>query len=490
MGGTMGDYINTLQNFLPLGATILELQQPQKRAAILLADIDGDQMDELIGAYRYEQQNYIILLKKHDNQWLPLKHIDGKGNGISDLRVAPVTENWVNTLIVGWRIDNMRSQLDLLQWTNGGIIRLPTNNVIYSKLEVEDMPDYYGKDGQYELAIWVHDTGDAYKVDVYRFSEGELVRAKDVYPYYFKKVAAYYEKLLQTNDFSYYWYYLSDAQRKAGNLEQNLTSIDKALSFRSPYPSKEQLLDKKQQVLSRLTHARTNGQTVIDKKRGDITGDSFRETVYLTGSMTEKSSYWEDITLNILNKKVDLYEGFSLKETVGYNPRLFLGDFTGNQLDDILVLIDTGESEGTIKAYLFSFLEGEMRQVFDSEEYNDTTDYKINYQDQYKVTIVSSHPKKKYTLDLMYKEKEYLMEIYDENGALKEPIEGWVEPISGLYPIDFAGDDVYGLVVLQEIAGRYQSEVLGYVQNILRWNGREFITERQSVIIFGENIEP
>ncbi len=90
----------------------------------------------------------------------------------------------------------------------------------------------------------------------------------------------------------------------------------------------------------------------------------------------------------------------------------------------------------------------------------------------------------------MYKEKEYLMEIYDENGALKEPIEGWVEPISGLYPIDFAGDDVYGLVVLQEIAGRYQSEVLGYVQNILRWNGREFITERQSVIIFGENIEP
>ncbi len=447
-------------------------------------------MDELIGAYRYEEQNYILILKKHDSQWLPLKHIEGKGHGISDLRVAPITENWVNTLIVGWKIDNMRSQLDLLQWTNGGILRLPTNNVVYSKLEVEDMPDHYGKDGQYELAIWIHDTGDAYKVDVYRFSEGELVRAKDVYPYYFKKVAAYYEKLLQTNDFSYYWYYLSDAQRKAGNLEQNLTSIDKALSFRSPYPSKEQLLDKKQQVLSRLTHARTNGQTVIDKKRGDITGDSFRETVYLTGSMTERSSYWEDITLNILNKKVDLYEGFSLKETVGYNPRLFLGDFTGNQLDDILVVIDTGEGAGTVNAYLFTFLEGQMRQVFDAEEFNDTTDYKINYQDQHKVTIVSSVPQKKYTLDLMYKDKEYLTEIYDENGVLKEAIEGWVEPISGLYPIDFAGDGIYELVALQEIAGRYHAEALGYVQNILKWNGREFVPERQSVIIVGENLEP
>ena len=74
----MGDYVNTLQNFLPLGATVLELQQPQKRAAIMLADIDGDQMDELIGAYRYEEQNYIVILKKHDTQWLPLKHINGK----------------------------------------------------------------------------------------------------------------------------------------------------------------------------------------------------------------------------------------------------------------------------------------------------------------------------------------------------------------------------------------------------------------------------
>ena len=174
----MGDYINTLQNFLPLGATVLELLQPQKRAAILLADIDGDQMDELIGVYRYEEQNYILLLKKYDNQWLPLKHIEGKGYGVSDLKVAPITESWVNTLIVGWAIDDIRSQLDLLQWTNGGIMRLPTNNIVYSKLEIEDMPDHYGKDGQYELAIWKHDTGDAYKVDVYRFSEGELVRSE------------------------------------------------------------------------------------------------------------------------------------------------------------------------------------------------------------------------------------------------------------------------------------------------------------------------
>ena len=70
------------------------------------------------------------------------------------------------------------------------------------------------------------------------------------------------------------------------------------------------------------------------------------------------------------------------------------------------------------------------------------------------------------------------------------PIEGWVEPISGLYPIDFVGEDVYELVALQEIAGRYHAEALGYVQNILKWNGQEFEVERQSVIIFGENVEP
>lgn len=484
----MDDNLDILMNFLPLGATVLEFQKLQNTAAILLADIDGDYIDELVGAYTYEEENYILILKNMDNQWLPLIHVQGSGHGISDLLVAPLTDNWVNTLIVGWQIGDESSQLDLFQWKNSRLVRLPTNNLVYSKLEVEDMPNQFGQDGQYELAVWVHDTGDAYKVDVYRFSNEELIQAKDVYPYYFKKVEAYYERLLQTNDYSYYWYYLSDAQKKLGNLGQNLTSIDTALSFHSPYPSKEKLLDKRQQVLSRLTDNMSNDQVILDEKRGDVTGDGFIDTVYLTGSKIEGNPFWQDIILNIFNGKTNVYERIPLKDNVGSNPSLFLGDFTGNSVDDILLVLDTGGNDGTISAYVFTFMENTMQQVFDSKEHNNFSKYEVNYENQYKVTVTSSAPNKKYILDLSYKSKDYLSGIYYEDGMLIEPIEGRIEPISELYPADFEWDGTFKLITSQVIVGKFHADVIGSMQNVLKWNGNEFVLKLQTICIFGENL--
>ena len=42
-------------------------------------------------------------------------------------------------------------------------------------------------------------------------------------------------------DFSYYWYYLADAQFKANQFEDALLSIDKALTSKFLYPSKEKI---------------------------------------------------------------------------------------------------------------------------------------------------------------------------------------------------------------------------------------------------------
>ncbi|WP_205961829.1 hypothetical protein [Psychrobacillus vulpis] len=248
-------------------------------------------------------------------------------------------------------------------------------------------------------------------------------------------------------------------------------------------------MDKKQQLLNRLSDVRSDGQVIIDSERGDVTGDGFMDTVYLTGTKTEGSPFWQNITLNILDGKTNIYERISLKENAGYHPTIFLGDFTGNHVDDILVVIDTGGSGGTIYAYVFASLEGQMRQIFDADEFNERSKYEVNYQKNYKVTVISSDPKKKYTLDLMYKGEEYLSEIYNEDGTLKAPIEGWVDPISGLFPIDYARDGTYELVTFQRIAGRYHADALGYVHNILKWNGNEFVTDRQNVSIFGEDLD-
>ncbi|WP_427138054.1 hypothetical protein [Psychrobacillus psychrodurans] len=484
----MNEYVNVLLNFLPPTATILELSGLPKNLAVLLADIDGDQKNELIGAYKYKDQNFLVILKNIHNQWLPLIHIKGNGYGISSLMAVPITTNWVNTLIVGWQIGSEWSKLDLLQWVDGEIIRLPTSNIAYSKLEVEDMPGLYGPDGQYELAIWVHDTGEAYKVDVYRFEENKLVLAKDVYPYYFKRVEDYYERLLQSNDFSYYWYYLAEAQKKAGDLEQFMISINKALAFSEPYPSLEFLLNMRRQVLEVMQNNNHKNDEIIVYSRGDLTGDGFLDTVYLTGEKTEGSPFWQNISLNVLYQHENTLERIYLKQSAGYNPTIFLGDFTGDQVDDILVVIDTGGSGGTIYAFVFSYTHGNIQQIFDVEEFNETSKYEVDFDNYYQVNVVSSYPSKQYRLDLTYKGKEYLSEIYDEDGILKEPIEGWVDPVGGLYPIDFDRNATYELMSFQEIAGRYHADAIGYVQTVLKWDGQKFISDRQNVSIYGEDI--
>lgn len=110
--------------------------------------------------------------------------------------------------------------------------------------------------------------------------------------------------------------------------------------------------------------------------------------------------------------------------TVKYRWRtLLLGDFTGNKkTDDILVVIDTAGSAGAVYAFIFSFIIGEMREIFNSEKFNETYQSDVNYENDYKANVISRNLKIKYILDLTYKGKDYLSDIYHENGQLKEPI--------------------------------------------------------------------
>ncbi|WP_347272215.1 WG repeat-containing protein [Paenibacillus sp. N3/727] len=115
------------------------------------------------------------------------------------------------------------------------------------------MPSPAGKDGIAEIALWIHDTGDAYRVEVLRWKNGIFVPAPDVYRYYFPTVVRYYEQMTQQHpDYSFYWYYLADAQYRAGMPQEALASVHKALSFDQPYPSRERLLELERNIRQML----------------------------------------------------------------------------------------------------------------------------------------------------------------------------------------------------------------------------------------------
>lgn len=219
---------------------------------------------------------------------------------------------------------------------------------------------------------------------------------------------------------------------------------------------------------------------------GDVTGDRIPDDVYLTGVKTSDSPFIQNLTLVVRDGRTGITRAGTLpSENAGYNPTLYLNDFTGDGIYDILISIASGGSGGIMYYYIYSCVNNVGSLLFDYNVYNQEYQYEVIYKDNYRVEVISKNNNTKYLLDISYKGPEYLNEIYDSNGKLKSPITGFINPLSGLYPVDLDGNKVYELLAIQRIAGRYNADALGFVQNILKWENNRFILNTQFVAVFG-----
>lgn len=233
----------------------------------------------------------------------------------------------------------------------------------------------------------------------------------------------------------------------------------------------------------------TNGLNIVTFARGDVNGDKIPDNIYLIGIKKPPSPFVQDITLIIQDGFTGHLTSIPLEQNMGYDPNLLLADFTGNGIYDILISINSGGSGGIMYYYIYSFENNTVQILFDFNVYNNEYKYKINYENNYKVEAISEKNKEKYIIDITNKGPDYLNEIYDKNGKLKKPIEGFVNPLSGLFPIDFNSDNVYELLAYQKIAGRYNADGLGYFLNTLKWSNNNFILDNQNVAIWGANLK-
>ncbi|WP_079525911.1 spore coat protein [Halobacillus hunanensis] len=231
--------------------------------------------------------------------------------------------------------------------------------------------------------------------------------------------------------------------------------------------------------------------TILATKMGDVNGDGIPDRVYLIGQQPDNTSpFVTDITLVIQDGRTNASYSIALGSNAGYQPTLFLGDFTGDHVDDILVRIQSGGSGGYSYYYMYSFLNNQARELFDYEAFNDYFVFDVIYRDNYKVDVINRTLNLTFTIDIQNKGEDYLSEIYNSDGTLKEPIEGWVSGLNVLSPVDFDGDGVYELFAFQEISGRYHADGLGLVQTPLSWNGQQFAVwnDLQYVAIYGANV--
>ncbi|SEH90204.1 hypothetical protein SAMN05192559_105199 [Halobacillus karajensis] len=226
---------------------------------------------------------------------------------------------------------------------------------------------------------------------------------------------------------------------------------------------------------------------ILSYARGDVNGDFIEDQVFLVGEKTSDSPYITNITLVIQDGQTNLFYSVPLKTNMGYQPRLFLGDFTGDGVDNILISMDSGGSGAFGYYYLYSFVNNKPKVLFDYEVFDGQFNYEVNYQNNYKVEIINKTLQLSFIIDLSNRDPEYLSEIYHSDGKLKSPLQGSVSGLNTLYPVDFDGDGVYDLYAFQRIIGRYNADGLGLVQTPLTWKNTHFapLFNNQYVAVLG-----
>ncbi|WP_342551285.1 WG repeat-containing protein [Paenibacillus sp. FSL R7-0652] len=252
--------LQIVNQHIPAGAAVVTIDKPIQHPAVYAADLTGDGLPEIAAVYQLNSELYLLILKFVQGHWIKMALTKGLGYGVTMLTAAPVTSTLRNNLIVGWQIGAIWSKLAVYEWAESGLTDTAPDDLYYSFAEIIDIPGVHGRDGKVEVALWIHDTGEAYRVEIIRWHQGQWIPAKDAYRAYYPKVVQYYKQLTQHYpDYVFYWYYLADAQYHAGLYAAALTSVQKALSFPEAYPSRENLLklEKKiKQAMDTSIHAR------------------------------------------------------------------------------------------------------------------------------------------------------------------------------------------------------------------------------------------
>ncbi|MHC6180283.1 M56 family metallopeptidase [Clostridium sp. JNZ X4-2] len=248
------DYVNIVKKFLPQNSQIVTLDKTKEKDSILLKNLDNDGKNEIITAYKSTKETSnedekinVLVLKKIGENWTKVLEEPGEGFSLDVVLTADLKGNGEKEVLLGRRIGGTAAQLSIYEWNNNVLNKISKEDIYYSKLDVINVQ---GKNRQ-DIAIWQHDTGDAYIVDILKWNGNTFIQDEDNYKEYFKEVIVpYYEqKVKAMPDAGFYWYYLADSQIKAGNKSEALKSIDRGLSLNTAYPPKENFNKLKEKAL-------------------------------------------------------------------------------------------------------------------------------------------------------------------------------------------------------------------------------------------------
>lgn len=232
------------------------------------------------------------------------------------------------------------------------------------------------------------------------------------------------------------------------------------------------------------------GYSIIDAQTGDVSGDGQADTVYLIGRYERPgANFAGHLQLVVYNPTSQTYQSQDLDDLGGYQPKLFLGDFTGDKCSDIWVQAPTGGSGGIVENRIVTWSRHQPQLVFGK---NDNAGIQLTgkFIDDFKLELKNPASHTTLTLDLSNKKQQYVREgLYTENGKLQKNTKAMLYPLY-LEAIDRNHDGTYELRGTQRLSGAYGADGLGHIYSLWHYKAQKWQPEQVEAAVYFPLYQP
>lgn len=249
-GLTKGSKVNlirkkafNIENRIPKDAQIISLDKFGGKNGIIEMDINNDGNNEILYAYNYKGYSHIGIGALKGRGFEIIDEYKGTGYDIDYISLDRVCSSKNKNIIVGWKIRDLTSRLDILEFADNKIkSRIPNTILCFNKIDVINMKKKKSK--LRDIVLWNKNAKQEYEINIYKWVKGKLIEIDKYNKYYYSNILKYYDKLMKTKkDSMGYLYNRAKAQYIVSEYNEALKIINKALDLKIIYPSIKELED-------------------------------------------------------------------------------------------------------------------------------------------------------------------------------------------------------------------------------------------------------
>ncbi|TZE82426.1 hypothetical protein [Calorimonas adulescens] len=230
---------------------------------------------------------------------------------------------------------------------------------------------------------------------------------------------------------------------------------------------------------SNVSQTNTGKTTVIATSSEDVTGDGVKDGIILIGTRAygDNLVFFTNINVRIIDSANNRVIDAGISGLAGYDPKLFIGDFTGDKIKDIMISAPTGGSGGIIDNRIVSVSGGIPKVIFEEKD-NSGLAITGKFVDGFKADIKVEQLGMEFTIDLQAFKDMYIEGgTYSKDGKLLIDVEPWIDPFSTLDPVDYDGDGTYCLHGYQSISGVAHVNRISNVESIWKYSDGRWVIE-------------